>query len=210
MKKTVFGAVLLVILLAVAMPVAAGSGNGMPSGPRYNLNIIGVYDKTAPMDGNTGGRIFVKLDGRSKIWLTGDPLPDAYFQVTDANGTDNDGAAFTMPTNVTANYDVYVRALGKPGGMADMTSCYVDQFNVEWCLSTPLHLERKAGKPITIEASDELLTVDVRVCTAWDLTGACTTWEIQNIPLFSDTLLDYFWQYDNNHLRLAQLRFYPK
>jgi len=28
-------------------------------------------------------------------------------------------------------------------------------------------------------------------------------------PLFSDSNFDYSWQYDNQGLRLAQLRFYP-
>ena len=31
---------------------------------------------------------------------------------------------------------------------------------------------------------------------------------IDRVPLFDDRLLDYFWQYDNTGLRLAQLRFY--
>ncbi|MHA2219846.1 MAG: hypothetical protein ACXACY_28450, partial [Candidatus Hodarchaeales archaeon] len=30
----------------------------------------------------------------------------------------------------------------------------------------------------------------------------------KRVPLFDDSLEDYFWGYDNNKLRLAQLRFY--
>jgi hypothetical protein len=30
----------------------------------------------------------------------------------------------------------------------------------------------------------------------------------KRIPLFSDVLQDYFWSYDNNGLKLLQLRFY--
>ena len=29
------------------------------------------------------------------------------------------------------------------------------------------------------------------------------------VPLFDDHLGGYFWDYDNNGIRLAQLRFYP-
>src|SRR5688572_21352814 len=73
---------------------AASTGNGAPSGAHYNLNIIGVpKGKTADMTGNNGGRIFVALDGKTRINL----LPSSTFQVTDANGTDANGATFTLP-----------------------------------------------------------------------------------------------------------------
>lgn len=94
--------------LAFAQP-----GHGAPSGPHYNLNIIGVpKDKTADMKGGHGHRIFVKLDGKSKIWLKeGDD-----FQVLDANGTDADGAKFQLPDpdpddDLVLSYSVYARAL---------------------------------------------------------------------------------------------------
>jgi hypothetical protein len=32
---------------------------------------------------------------------------------------------------------------------------------------------------------------------------------LERYPLFSDALQDYFWEYDNNGLKLLQLRFYP-
>jgi hypothetical protein len=45
-----------------------GRGNGTPSGPHYNLNILGVpRDKTADMTGNNGHRIFVKLESMGFI-----------------------------------------------------------------------------------------------------------------------------------------------
>ena len=60
MKKTIFLAVLLVIVLAAAMPVAAD--NGAPSGAHYNLNVIGVpKDKSADMTGSNGHVMFVDL-----------------------------------------------------------------------------------------------------------------------------------------------------
>src|SRR6266478_5525022 len=60
--------------------IASGNGNDLPSGPHYDLNIIGVaHDKTADMTGANGHVIFVPLDGTAKILLTaGD------FQVLDA------------------------------------------------------------------------------------------------------------------------------
>ena len=70
----------------------AATGNGAPSGPHYNLNIIGVsQDKSPDFSGGNGGRIFVDLVGSTRINLTmGD------YQVLDANGTDGT-AAFQLP-----------------------------------------------------------------------------------------------------------------
>jgi len=50
----------------------------------------------------------------------------------------------------------------------------------------------------------DLLFVDV--CVQFDATGACT--QTNRIPLSSDSTKSYLWQYDNDGLKLAQLRFY--
>src|SRR5262249_16287193 len=104
------------------------TGNGAPSGPHYNLNIIGVpKGKTADMTGDNGHRIFVSLDGNTKIFLApGD------FQVLDANGTDQDGATFQLPnpdplnTGIT-DYWVWARPVGTPGGTVTVTTCATDK-----------------------------------------------------------------------------------
>jgi hypothetical protein len=209
MKKVLFVAVLLILVLAAAMPVAAG--NGAPSGPHYNLNIIGVpKGKTAPMDDNSGHRIFVKLWGAdSKILLT-----EGDFAVLDANGTDGT-AKFQLPNpdpdgDGTTSYSVYVRALGKPGGYANMQTCYTDGTDT-WCAVdfeggvSQITIERTKGKQIFENVSKDLLYVDV--CLLWDVnTGECL--EVEQIPLFGDDAYEYFWDYDNYGLKLAQFRFY--
>jgi len=213
MKRALFLVVVLILALT-AMPAAADqpvTGNGAPSGPHYNLNIIGVpKDKTAAMDGNDGHRIFVKLWGsNTKIMLT-----EGDFAVLDANGTDGT-AAFQLPNpdpdgdGVTV-YSVYVRALGKQGGSAKMQTCYTDGADT-WCAVeieggvSQITIERGKGKQTFDNVSKDLLYVDV--CLAVDLdTGECTDSEV--IPLFGDEALEYFWDYDNDGLKLAQLRFY--
>ncbi|HEX9013525.1 MAG TPA: hypothetical protein VF813_08410, partial [Anaerolineaceae bacterium] len=126
MKKAIFLALAIVLSLAMVMPAAAA--NGAPNGAHYNLNIIGVpKDKTAPMDGNNGGRIFVPLEGKTSIYLK----LGTTFAVLDANGTDADGASFQLPnpdpTNSgTTQYSVWARALGKPGGSSKTTTCATD------------------------------------------------------------------------------------
>lgn len=44
------------------------TGSGFPSGPHYNLNLIGVgKDKSASLTGNSGHRIFVRLFGGQEV-----------------------------------------------------------------------------------------------------------------------------------------------
>lgn len=65
--------------------IQLSKGHGAPSGAHYNLNIIGVpQEKTADMDGNSGHRLFVNLEGKSRIMLE----KGESFAVLDANGTD--------------------------------------------------------------------------------------------------------------------------
>ena len=177
------------------------TGNGAPSGPHYNLNLIGVpKNKSADMTGGDGHRIFVALDGRTKILLSpGD------FAVLDANGTDG-SAAFRLPAPDPDNdgvteYSVYARALGKPGGSGSITTCGTDPVTgEELCSIFPLLLMRSKGKSSFTNASRELLYVFV------DLNGDGT---VERVPLFDSRLQGYFWEYDNKGLKLVQLRFYP-
>lgn len=179
----------------------AVTGNGAPSGAHYTLNIIGVpQDKSAPMDGNNGSRIFVPLSGRTKINLT-----EGDFGVLDANGTDQDGATFSLPNpdpdaDGVTEYSVFARALGTPGGASTTTTCATDPVTLEEICSTEsMVLIRDRGKSWFDNVSRELLYV------YYDLDGDGSA---ELIPLFDDRLEDYFWDYDNNGLKLAQLRFY--
>src|SRR5213080_389274 len=108
----------------VAAAQKAMTGNGAPSGSHYNLNIIGVsHDKNPNMNGGSGNVIFVGL-GTSNDAVTTKILlsqaADGVFQVLDKNGTDGE-ASFTLP--VPGTYTVWGRALGKPGGQAQMATC---------------------------------------------------------------------------------------
>ncbi|MFD2247431.1 hypothetical protein [Pontibacter ruber] len=181
---------------------ALATGNGAPSGEHYNLNIIGVpKGKSATMDGNSGHRIFVNLDGNSKILLAeGDT-----YQVLDANGTDGDGAKFQLPNPDVDNdgitsYSVWARALGKPGGSSVMTTCAYDPIAMEDVCSTEnLVSVREKGKSSFTNVSKDLLYIYA------DLDSDGTT---ERYPLFDDRLQDYYWSYDNNGLKVLQLRFY--
>ncbi len=208
-----------ILALSMAMPLVSGAtGTGAPSGAHYNLNIIGVpKNKTADMTGDNGRRIFVKLWGTdTKILLT-----EGDFQVLDANGTDGT-AKFQLPNpdvdgDGITSYSVYVRALGKPAGSAKMQSCYSDATGT-WCAVSfeggvsQIDIARSKGKPTFENVSKDLLYVDY--CVAFsDANGdgvltadECTN--VDQIPLFGADADEYFWDYDNAGLKLAQLRFY--
>ncbi len=125
----------------------------------FQLNIIGVDiskgnknadDGQIPNDANNGHRIFVNLNGHSKIFLQEDTdeTPEVGFAVIDADATDKDGAIFQLPPpnsvcldengipqadqspealavcdNLQTAYGVFARILGKPGGNIQIATC---------------------------------------------------------------------------------------
>lgn len=188
-------------------------GNGAPSGPHYNLNIIGMSkEKTADMTGNNGHRIFVPLEGRSKIML----IEGEDFAVLDANGTDGE-ASFQLPNpdpddTGTSSYSIYLRALGKPGGKAVITTCadadLTDDY-YEVCSSESVEVGSKRGPSKFENVSRTLLTIYVDTTfTFTDGDGNEVEVKKGRYSIFDDTFEDYFWKYDNSGLRLLQLRFY--
>jgi hypothetical protein len=177
------------------------TGNKAPSGPHFNLNVIGVpKDKTADMTGSSGHRIFVPLTGKCKI-----NLGEGDFTVIDGNCTDNNQASFQLPNPDPENdgvteYSVWARALGKPGGNSSMTTCATDPLTLEeWCSVESMVAFRDKGQSTFTDVSRELLYIYV------DLDGDGM---VERYNLFNDALQDYFWNYDNNGLKLLQLRFY--
>ncbi len=209
----------LLIAFGLAVGTAASfaqNGNGAPSGSHYNLNILGKRDCTpADLTGSNrhtiqvllhggdsaadiDGTLALSLDKRNKIFLQ----PGDDFQVLDGNACD--GARFMLPTNAT--YAIYVRGLGTPGGYADITTCAIDDNgtptdltdDVVVCSMSTLNVTRTKGGQKFQNVTDKLTSITFVV------NGVSTT-----VSLFDAALYSYFWNYDNNGLRLAQLRCYP-
>jgi hypothetical protein len=215
-RLSFYPAVILAIVFAV--PAFAQVGKGL-SGPHYNLNIIGVpKDKTVPdMTGSNRHTIFVPLQSggdvsrQVKIYY----LPGTEFRVIDGNATDNDGSAtIEVPSSIGGDlcYDVYAVALGKPNGNAVVQAeCIIDDLLgscTDALLENSFSVARTKGKPHRENISDVFRAtgcVDVNgslICDAGDLQFT-NVW-IFNVP----QLLEYFWDFDNNGLRLMQTRFY--
>ncbi len=201
LKRFLTLAITLVLAITMTSNVFAGTGTGAPNGAHYNLNIIGVSNpKSAVMDGNNGGRIFVPLYGKTSIGLR----EGSTYQVIDANGTDANGASFQLPNpdpnhDGVTEYSVWARALGKPGGSSKTTTCATDVDGTLWCSVYTSVLVRSKGQSQFTDVSKELLYIYA------DING---DGKIERVPLFDSALQNYFWSYDNNGLKLAQLRFY--
>jgi len=231
----VFAAGVLLSIAALASPAyAQGDGNGGLSGNHYNLKILGkdncsgddlvgsnrhtiqvllkLSDAT-PTDPTPG----TALDKRNKIFLQ----PGDDFQVLDGNACDGDGAWFQLPPNPFScpetdpecldsdptfqEYQVWARARSG-GGSATITTCRQDKVTLEFQCSTENTLDvltRTKGKNTNnfSNVTKQLTTV----CLDTDGDGACNL----RSGIFEEEAFSYFWDYDNNGLRLAQLRFYP-
>ena len=212
--------------ITVGLALAMGSafaqqttGNGSLSGAHYNLSIIG-HTQCSPealTDSSrhniqvllNGGDSATSLNGtlastiskQNKIYLTqGD------FAVIDGNACDNNGATFRLPVG---GYVIFARALGKPGGVATMTTCATGA-GVDGVLGTAddeilcstenVVLSRNSGKSTFTNVTKELTTMLLDT----DGDGVGDT----RVTIFDPSLQDYFWNYDNKGLRNAQLRFY--
>jgi len=203
------------VLAAMTTTVAAAAqkastGNGAPSGSHFNLNIIGVpHDKNPNMAKGGGDVIFVGLGTSSdavttKILLS--QAADSEFTVLDKNGTDGE-ASFALP--VPGSYTVWARALGTPGGQSKVATCatFIDPttFTSTILCSTDNEVfVRGKGKSSFRDVTSALTTISLVPGSAAEL--ACGT---PTVSLFAPCLQDFLWQYDNNGLRLLQVRFYP-
>lgn len=183
------------------------TGNLAPSGPHFNLNIIGVSKEKENMEATASGHvILVPLEGRCKILLT-----EGEYAVLDKNATDGEGA-FQLPDPDPENdgvtvYSVWARALGKPLGSASMVTGAIDPETGEVVYSMyTLEVERTYGKQRFQDVSRYLLYIYIG-SDLYNDDGVLVI-EAGRYPLFSDELQDYFWEYTNTGLKLLQLRFY--
>ncbi|HXL35363.1 MAG TPA: hypothetical protein VN953_10595 [Gemmatimonadales bacterium] len=212
MRFTFHLAAAMAATLTATAVAAAQTGNGAPSGSHFNLNIIGVsHDKNPNMNGNGSGNvIFVDLGSRTgdavttKILLS--QAADGVFEVLDKNGTDGE-ASFALP--VPGTYTVWARALGTPGGQSKIATCatFVDPttgVSSILCSTDNEVFVRGTGKSSFRNVTSALTTITLVAGSPAEL--ACGT---PSVSLFATCLQDFLWQYDNNGLKLLQIRFYP-
>jgi hypothetical protein len=192
----------------------AQTGNGAPSGAHYTLNIIGVSkDKNPNMAGAGGDVIFVDLGSKSGAAVTTKIMLEqsasaGEFAVLDKDGTDGT-ARFSLP--LPGTYTVWARPLGTPGGFASLTTCAEDvagngTTTDEVCSTQHEVFVRGSGKVGSFkDVTTNLTTISIDpVLDAAAVTACGST----TVGLFDPCLENYFWKYDNNGLRVLQIRFY--
>ena len=221
MRKMVSTILLIAMLAMPAVLVIAknnSTGNGARSGSHYTLNLLGKnweHGDTVKEDG--GHRIFVRLGADGDMKRTSIQLiegPD--FTVLDADGTDGK-AKFQLPDpgdiidpsggySGPDAYQIFIRVLGKPEGLADMYSVYIEADGTPWVSGEIITLRQSGGKvnrkspPKFEDVTKELTTIYVDT----DGDGAP-----ERHKLFDDAFEEFFWYYDNQGLKHVQLRFYP-
>jgi hypothetical protein len=223
----------LVVFGLAAGTALAQNNNPCPGEKEYQVNIIGVPNSKNPdMTNNNGRRIFVPLNGVTKIFMTGDTsTADGLqcgntFYVADANATDGSGKLVVPCENVNAEsedtgicFDVWATPLGTPGGRAEVdVVCTFDETVVETdlvegsCEDVPLgsfdfDLVRNSGKPVQKDITNFMRASG---CFDTDGSGTCDSGEktFNNVWIFNlEALQEYFWEYDNDGLRVAMIRF---
>ncbi len=210
-RRFCLAAVLAAATAAITARAAAQNGNGAPSGTHYSLNIIGVsHDKNAQPDWDSGHVIFVALGTKigaavtTKILLS--QSGDGSFDVLDKNGTDGE-ASFSLPA--PGGYTVWARALGTPGGKAKITTCATDITLGDAgviCSTQNEVFVRGTGKSNFRNVTSALTTIVLDPIADAAAVTACGD---TTVNLFDLCLQGFFWQYDNNGLKLLQVRFYP-
>lgn len=198
-------AIAVVLVAALLVSSVAAVSPFQVSGNHYNLNIIGAKSYDKDVGDSMGHTLFVKLNGHTKITMT--QATDGVFQVIDRNGCDGEAEFNIAP----GHYNVYARALGKPGGKVNISAYgnFTDAATgYEIIPLGYVNIARVAGKPVSVNIN-KLFYVDVDVCTAAE-EGTCTEiTEYREYWVFDiEELLSYWWDYNNEGLKTLQVRFY--
>ena len=238
MKKLVLFTLVFSLTLTLGLGIAlAGNGAPSGAHYNLNIIGVEKGKKPDMADSNRH-TIFVALGKdasvKTAIYLTegdfqvcdGNGFDPAY----DCDGNmigRKDGAVFQLPANGcwledceegydpdSQVYEVYVRPLGTPGGSGTITTC-VETFDeagnpVDVCSTENVVLVRNAGPSKFVNKTKELTTIVLSEnIYKWD----GTDWVVVGTKdvrygLFEEDFGQYFWDYDNNGLKLVQLRFY--
>lgn len=240
MKKLI--AVVLAVSLVLTLGIGSGmalaekpekainQGNGLPSGPHYNLNIIGKKADWNNKDGfnnpdrhtifvpeNTDGFSYmdptdVLVQDTIKVEISQDKSLDD-IAVIDGTAFDGDGTvAIALPDK---KYNVFICSKAKPGGTTDITA------KVYYDATTGYYLIDIGDVSVTRKwaTADDLFYVDPSEDTigaGFDGVGITTTmWIFDYLEYLAglepgDQDSEYYWDFDNNGNKLVKLRFYEK
>lgn len=173
------------------------------------------------------------VDRHTRIYMTGDTDPDTKglqcgnnFQVLDANATDDDEATLLVPCEPIEVgdpgicFDVFATGLGTPNGDANVdVVCEFDETCIDCDIvegtcemgNIDFDIARRGGKPVTEDITGVFRASG---CIDYDTTDGLLCGDdaldiiFRNVWIFNvEELLSYYWDYDNNGLKLMQVRF---
>ena len=213
---------------AKTVEMDSDTGNGstifVHLGDKSKIGLVESGSDDAPMVAADEFAVLDKngTDQDGALLALPDPGLDPYLVDGDMTGKD------TM-----SDYSVYVRPLGKPGGWATITTCaqlvdstfagllpgnFIRTLNktCEW--DSAMASVEQVGMDITLRekgpstfqnVTAELLTIvfKVEVDTDGNLATVEDTVYVR-VPIFDDILEGEYWEYDNNGLKILQVRFY--
>ncbi len=232
--------VIMASVFALSLTLSAfATGNKAPSGPHFNLNIIGIpKGKTEPMINADRHTIFVALGSnnssvKSNIYL----MPGNSFAVCDGNAFDkaydcngdevaSQGALFQTPCNTNLPDPT---VCGNPDSpcLVACSETYPSASYTVWArqLGQPNHqavMTTCATDTSTNEvvcSTESTLNVLYRSKGKQDFVNVTSlltslvwvdsTGKSTRQSLFTSPFADWFWEYDNFGCKLTQIRLYP-
>jgi len=179
---SVLVAILVGMGVLLVASVAAANPPGIPDGYKkvFQFNVIG-YPEGQSYDGNCGNgrRIFVNRNtNNAKVRVS----EEGVWQIVDCDATQDKTAV--LYTDMPAEYSVYVRILGMPGGHINICADTVTDFESgeHLCLLGEIDLTRGSGK---------------------------SQFQIAPRAMFDEDLEDIMWKVETNSgFRIVQFRVY--
>jgi hypothetical protein len=157
----------------------------------------------------------------------------AQFQLPDP-GLDPYNVDYPEGKDTISDYSVFVRPLGRPGGWSTITTCaelldsdfagllsgkFVSVLNKAGYYGGYASVEqvgqditmRTKGKSLFTNVTAELLTIVFKVEVDISEEGEDPEIIVEyiRVPIFDDIIQGEYWDYENNNLKLLQVRFYP-
>jgi len=132
------------------------------------------------------------------------------FEIVDRDATDGRAeirvpARLLDPGTGTTNFDIYMRALGRPNTCMNINAYAFDLDQSLYFWAGSVYISRKSGKSQYVKVND---LFDVNFCQVDTTTGACQGGTIEEISVFADVFEEYFWNILNDGSRNVQVRIY--